>query len=333
MAVEAAQEEPPRAFLVAREGALETSDFYDLRRLFYFRKTVEMLDPKGAAKVLLLDSTMSPEFKRFGVLSGSFNPPTMAHIDLAARATKSFQLDHILFLISRITIDKPENEGLAIEDRLLLLSLLALEVGWASVAVANRGLYFQQATALRSVLGKTGKIFFVVGMDKVAQILDPRYYENREEALVKLFIEARLIAASRGGSGENELRELLNRQENENYADRVYFLPMPDQMKGLASSVVRAGIERGDIPVDELPDVVRRFISETQAYRAGYEMRRRVLDRLYELREWAEEGADLRKLLALVNETAGKGQTLRRLLEDPSSSGVELKEFLLALQS
>lgn len=312
---------------------METADFYDLRRLFRFRKMLEGLDPKGAARVLFLDSTMDPEFQRFGVLSGSFNPPTVAHIELGIQAKESFRLDHVLFLISRITIDKPQNEGLAAEDRLLLLSFLTRGLGWASVAAANRGLYFEQAMALRAALGKKGKIFFVVGMDKMAQILDPRYYENRDEALVKLFIEARLIAASRGTSGENELRRLLQRKENENYADRVHFLPMPDKTKGLASSAIRAGIARGDIPVDELPDVVRRFVSETEAYRPGYEMRRRLLDKLYDLREWVEERADFRKLLALVNEATEKGRTLRRLLEGPPGSAPELKAFLLALQS
>lgn len=312
---------------------MENADFYDLRRLFHFRKMLDGLDPERAARVLFLDSAMDLGLQRFGVLSGSFNPPTVAHIELGLRAKESFRLDHVLFLIGRVTIDKPQNEGLAAEDRLVLLSFLARGLGWASVAAANRGLYFEQAVALRAALGTKRKIFFVVGMDKVAQILDPRYYENREEALVKLFIEARLIAASRGSSEENELRELLERKENENYADRVYFLQMPDKTKGLASSAIRARIARGDIPVDELPDVVGRFISETEAYRSGYEMRRRLLDKLYELGGWAEQGADFRKLLTLVNEATEKGRTLRRLLEGPQVSALEFKESLLALQS
>lgn len=312
---------------------MEPVNIYDLKRLFYMRESVEKLGHQTSPHALLIDPCPDTDIKRLGILSGSFNPPTKAHIELAIRARESYRLDRIFFLISRVTIDKEESEGLTLEDRLLLLSRLAGELVWASVAITNRGLYYEQALVIRSLMGRQTRIFFIVGMDKVAQILDPRYYENRDEALRKLFIEARLIAASRSGSGEKELEELLNRQENENYADRVYFLSMPDRMRELASSAVRAGIARGDIPVDELPDVVRRFISETQAYRAGYEMRRRVLDRLYELREWAEEGADLQKFLALVNETTEKGQTLRRLLEDPSGSGVELKEFLLALQS
>lgn len=305
-------------------------NIYDLKRLFYLRESVEKLDHQGSPQALLIDPCPDTDIRRLGILSGSFNPPTKAHIELAVRARKSYRLDRIFFLISRVTIDKEELEGLALEDRLLLLSRLAGELGWASVAVTNRGLYYEQVLAIRSLMGRLARIFFVTGMDKVAQILDPRYYQDRDQALVTLFIEAQLIAASRGERGEADLRELLEREENQNYADRVYFLKMPAETREFASSAIRAAIARREPPAGQLPEMVTSFISETGAFRPMYETRRRLLERLYALGEWGKDRADLRKLVALAGEETERGRRLRAILGSPVSS-TELKDFLSAL--
>jgi len=303
---------------------------YDLKSLFRMHETVEELDHQGSPHALLIDPRPDTGIKRLGILSGSFNPPTEAHIELAVRARESYRLDRVFFLISRVTIDKEESEGLALEDRLLLLSRLAGELGWASVAITNRGLYYEQAVAVRSLMGRQARIFFLVGMDKVAQILDPRYYQNRDQALVVLFIEAQLIVASRGDRGEADLRELLQREENQNYADRVYFLTMPAETRELASSAIRAAIARGEPPAGQLPEMVATFISETGAFRPTYETRRRLLEGLYALGEWGKDRADLRKVVALAGEETERGRRLRAILSSPVSS-MELKDFLDAL--
>lgn len=308
---------------------MEPVNIYDLKSLFHVRETVEKLEPRGSPHALLIDPCPDTGIKRLGILSGSFNPPTKAHIELAVRARESYRLDRVFFLISRVTIDKEETEGLAPEDRLLLLSRLAGQLGWASAAIANRGLYYEQAVAVRSLIGRQARIFFLVGMDKVAQILDPRYYQDRDQALVTLFIEAQLIAASRGDRDEADLRELLQREENQNYADRVYFLPMPAETGGLASSAIRSAIARGEPVAGQLPEVVARFISEAGAFRPTYETRRRLLERLYALGEWAKERADLRKLVALAGEETERGKRLRAVLDSPVAS-TELKGFLSA---
>lgn len=283
---------------------------------------------RSSPQCFLIDSSAKAEIKRLGILSGSFNPPTKAHLDLAVRAKETYRLDRVLFLVSRVTIDKPDLEGLALEDRLLLLSGLAGELGWASVAMTNRGLYYEQAVAIRSLMGRQPRVFFLVGMDKVMQILDPRYYEDRDRALLALFVEAQLIAASRGDSGAAQLRELLGREENQNYADRIYFLSMPAETKELASSAIRAAIARGESATAGVPEIVEKFIAESGAYRSSYEVRRRLMDQLYSVREWAEERIDFRQLLALANDDTESGRQLRALLVSPEPSSTELKALL-----
>ena len=110
---------------------MEASDFYDLERLFRFREILERLDPDDPPGAVLIDSNRDFGSMRVGILSGSFNPPTLAHIELARRAKQYFKIDHILFTVGRVIIDKERVEGLSLEDRLLLLSLIAEEEGAA----------------------------------------------------------------------------------------------------------------------------------------------------------------------------------------------------------
>ncbi|MCZ6449717.1 MAG: hypothetical protein O6918_02445 [Deltaproteobacteria bacterium] len=311
---------------------MEASDFYDLERLIHFREILEGLNPADPPEAVLIDIGQEFSPARIGILSGSFNPPTLAHIELARRAKQTFKIDHILFTISRVTIDKERVEGLSLEDRLLLLSLIAEEEGSASVAAVNRGLYFEHALAFRSLLGTHSRIYFIVGMDKVIQIFDPRYYQDRDAALKILFTEAQLIAAGRHPWGKEELGKLLDREENRPYQDRVYSLTLPEEVRGLSSSELRTVIAKGDSVGGQLPKVVERFIAESGAYRPGYENRTLLLDRLYGVREWAKENCDLRGLLEIAGEDSERGERLREALLSGKGSLSQLKAVISALQ-
>ena len=311
---------------------MEASDFYDLERLFHFREILEGLNPADPPEAVLIDIGQEFGPARIGILSGSFNPPTLAHIELARRAKQTFKIDHILFTISRVTIDKERVEGLSLEDRLLLLSLIAEEEGSASVAAVNRGLYFEHALASRSLLGTQSRIYFIVGMDKVIQIFDPSYYQDRDAALKILFTEAQLIAAGRHPWGKEELGKLLDREENRPYQDRVYSLTLPEDVRGLSSSELRTVIAKGDSVGGQLPKVVERFIAESGAYHPGYENRTLLLDRLYGVREWAKENCDLRGLLEIAGEDSERGERLREALLSGKGSLSQLKAVISALQ-
>ncbi len=302
--------------------------FYDLKQLFYFREILEALDPKKHPHAVLIGDSGSVGSGRIGILPGSFNPPTLAHIELGRRAKESFKLDEIFFTISRVTVDKEKIEVISLEDRLLLLSLIAVELGWASVAAANRGLYFEQARALRSLVGNNAKLYFIVGMDKVMQIFDSRYYQDREKALHILFTESQLIAANRGLLGKENLEALLNRSENEPYQDRVYPLRLPGEFEEISSSAIRGKIAAGESMKSVLPELVNNFISESAAYRPPYDLRSLLLRRLYPIREWAEKEADFQRLVYTAGKTTERGEKLRKLLINPRTSPPDLKPFL-----
>ena len=307
-------------------------EFYDLKRLFRLRDTLESLKRDPNPKAMCASLVDVSGLKRVGIFSGSFNPPTIAHLELARRAKESFNLDRVFFALSLVTIDKERIEGLMLEDRLLLLELLAAELDWAAVGVVNRGLYFEQAGAFRSLLSKSARISFVAGMDKLIQIFDARYYEDREAALRTLLTEAQLLVAMRGDLGIRELQQVLSRIENEPYRDRVFPLALAPEMKEISSSALRRAITGGEDFRESVPHVVAEFIAESQAYLPAYDLRCRLLNWLYGLREWAEGSVDFLKLVEQAQEKSDKGSQLRQLLQSSAASNDQFKELLSDLK-
>jgi nicotinamide-nucleotide adenylyltransferase len=269
--------------------------FYDLARLFSLRDALEDLRQKAPARAVFVEATSLSSARRVGILPGSFNPPTMAHIELARRAKRLFGLDTIFFTLSRVTVDKEKIEGVILEDRLLLLSLIAKELGWAGVAVVNRGLYYEQAKAFRLLVGNRARISFIAGVDKLIQIFDARYYQDREAALQMLLTEAQLLVAMRGALGMDDVEQLLSRRENEPYRDRVFPFTLPHGIKEISSSSVRSRVTAGRDFQEQVPEVAAVFIAETRAYLPRYQLRARLFDRLYETRDGTANFFDLVK--------------------------------------
>ncbi len=281
-------------------------------------------------EAVLVDGREPVRGGRVGVLPGSFNPPTVAHLELARAARRRFELDTVAFSLSSVIVDKERVEGLCREDRLLLLSLLSADDAGAAAVVVNRGLYSEQAPAFRACFGGDADLWFIVGMDKVLQIFDRKYYEDRDAALDTLFAHARLIAANRETWGGEALRALLDRPENAPYKDRVEPLALPPHLRHQSSSAVRHGIEGGEPAADVIPPRVREFIEATGAYREPYALRVAALDTLYPVREWAEAEVAVDALLARAGESGAAGGRVREILHSPMASE-DLKTGLATL--
>ena len=107
------------------------------------------------------------------------------------------------------------------------------------------------------------RIFFLIGFDKIVQIFDPRYYQERDAALVELFHLAEFLVAPRGNDGEKELSALLHQPQNARFASYVYPLPFNAIYRNVSSTAVRrkpAGV------ATDVPREVRQFMRETRAY-------------------------------------------------------------------
>jgi nicotinic acid mononucleotide adenylyltransferase len=194
------------------------------------------------------------------VIPGAYNPPTRGHLALA-EAARARGFDRVLFSLGTVTLDKPEC-GLALDERLHLLAEIAAGREGLGVVLHNRGLYAEQAEALLRVSPGMKCLTFVLGMDKIGQIFDPRYYRDFESSLALLFDRARLLVAPRGELDHAALTSLLAAEPRRRYADRVDWLDLDPRWRALSATSVRERVARGE-PADEwLPEPVARYLRQ-----------------------------------------------------------------------
>jgi nicotinamide-nucleotide adenylyltransferase len=177
---------------------------------------------------------------RVGLLPGSFNPPTNAHVALAA-AGRAAGLACVYYVLAERTVDKEQVTGIPLADRLALLARLG-----DGVASVERGLYVEIARAMGAAL-PGAELVFLVGHDKIVQIFDPKYYQDRGAALDELFALASFLVAPRGDADQDELAELLARPENQRWAERVEPLRLDPRHRDASATRVRRGQSR-DVP-------------------------------------------------------------------------------------
>jgi len=203
---------------------------------------VEELDPAGPPEARLVRAAAPSG--RVGLLPGSFNPPTDAHVALA-RAGRAAGLRCVYYLLSKRTVDKERVTGIPLADRLDLLSGIAAASG-DGVAFVNRGLYVDLAAAMRRTL-PSAELVFLVGHDKIVQIFDRRYYPDGDAALEALFSLAAFLVAPRAGAGGDDLAALLAAPENRRFAARVGRLTLDERHRDASSTRVRDGRSH-DVP-------------------------------------------------------------------------------------
>jgi hypothetical protein len=106
---------------------------------------------------------------RVGAYPGSFNPPTVAHLAIAAAARDRFALDRLDFVVSRVALGKETVDVPSVEDRLAVLAEVVATRPWLGVAVTTAQLIADVAAGYDAL---------VVGADKWAQIVDEGWYPS-----------------------------------------------------------------------------------------------------------------------------------------------------------
>lgn len=237
-----------------------------LNRLFALHDAVATLELGAPPTTRLVSPEGATVPRRVGILCGSFNPLTLAHAELAEGALAAFALDTVFFTLAKVTVDKEQVTGMSLEDRLLLLSFFADRHGQMGVALVNRGLYFEQAQAFRALLGKEVALYFLVGMDKLLQIFDPRYYQDRDAALEQLFAISSLIVANRGDMDGAQFVQLLKQPENRRFRAHVQFFTLSAAVANLSATALRDALAAGQ-PIDSrVPPETMAFLTETRAF-------------------------------------------------------------------
>lgn len=242
-----------------------TETFFDLSRLCPLRALVDLLSPAVPPSARNLAGPDLATVRSVGVLPGSFNPPTDAHLALSDSALASGRVEVLEYLIATRTVNKEKIEGASLPDRLLCLESIIADRADEGILLVNRGLYVEQANLLRDAWPNLAELWFVVGFDKIVQIFDPRYYADVDVALDQLFAKAAFLVAPRGDEGADELAALLDHGRNRRFASRVRLLELSERYRALSSTQARAELH-GRLPATGVPPIVQEFSEATGAY-------------------------------------------------------------------
>jgi nicotinic acid mononucleotide adenylyltransferase len=112
---------------------------------------------------------------------GTFNPPTVAHLAVAAAARRRLHLDRVDMIVSQVPLGKEGHAAPPVGDRVAILAQVGAREPW---------LRARSTTAQLLVDVAAGYDYLVVGADKWAQLLDPVWYggseAERDRALKRL---------------------------------------------------------------------------------------------------------------------------------------------------
>jgi nicotinic acid mononucleotide adenylyltransferase len=208
-----------------------------------------------------------PGVARSGLLAGTFNPFTRAHAALAVAGHRA-GCELVVLAMAPVSLAKEGLERAHPLDRLDWAAAWARRHRWAAVAVAGSPLLVDMAEALGHATG--GRVALLVGADKAAQLVEPRWYDDPAAALARLDRAASLLVAERAGHPAPDLPL------------RAAPLPTPAWVPERSATQARKAAARGLPLGDLLPAPVAAGVERTGAYAPGdaYLVRIRALETL-----------------------------------------------------
>ncbi len=133
------------------------------------------------------------ELCRLGVLAGSFNPPTVAHLQLARSALH--HVDAVLLTVPRIFPHEKQFTGATLDQRAAMLDTLAAAEPRFGVAISDQGLFIEIAREVQAVL-RNPDLWFLCGADAAERITTWDY--GQPGVFHRMLDEFGLLVAPRG---------------------------------------------------------------------------------------------------------------------------------------
>lgn len=187
---------------------------------------------------------VGPGPEAVALLSGSFDPMTVAHAQLAEAARARAGLVVLVYSVRTLAKEGPAPPPLLPErDRLDVLMRFCRARDGIIMGLCSHGLLAEHVTAARERFPGS-ELFLVMGSDKVLQVLDPKWYEDRERVLRDLFGAAGVLYAVRAGD-EGRVEEALARPENERWRGRFAALEVDPTAAAVSSRLVREELRQG----------------------------------------------------------------------------------------
>jgi nicotinate (nicotinamide) nucleotide adenylyltransferase len=183
---------------------------------------------------------------KVGILAGSFNPPTVAHLELAQAASPL--VDLIVYVVPSVFPHKAYS-GATLDQRVEMLDAAGLTLPHA-IASTGQGLFIDIAREFREHYGTQAQLSFICGRDAAERILHWDY--GRAGVVEEMLGEFELLVAPRGGHFSPPAE----------YRHRIHTLPLGSEHEAVSSTEVRDRIARGEPWEHLVPEKIRERVRE-----------------------------------------------------------------------
>ena len=170
---------------------------------------------------------------RVGVLPSAFNPPTIAHLALAAAAERHAGLDQVVFALPRELPHKPF-EGASPAQRIEMIQAALEGQPARGAALTDGGLFIEIAREMRDLHRPSAEIFLICGKDAAQRVAAWDYgggpgFEDQLQEFTLLV-------------GDREGRYLPDAR----WGERVQAVFLPDEWDAVSSASLRERRRRNE---------------------------------------------------------------------------------------
>ena len=195
---------------------------------------------------------------KWAVLPATFNPPTLAHREMARWAFREVQCRGVLLLIDLKHADKEAPEAHLLDRSMMAKLAFPPDEGF-SLGISSHGRFLDKALALETLLRGRKGWSFLVGSDAFQRMLHPVFYTDPQKELETLFKMASFVVFKR--DGHTDCVELSYPQAN------ILWRDLPEHLRGVSSSMVRQAIRDGKEWKMWVPPGVASYIERNSLYK------------------------------------------------------------------
>lgn len=184
---------------------------------------------------------------RLGILPGSFNPPTRAHLALAEAALA--ELDEVVLVLPR-SFPHKDYDGASFAQRAEMLRRMVDRRPRLAAAASDGGLFIEIADECRAAYGRGVQLAFVCGRDAAERMVGWDY--GNPNAINRMLETFQLLVACRDGAYEPppHLRQ------------HIRPLAVPAEVAAISASDVRRRIREGADWRHLVPDAIVPLVHE-----------------------------------------------------------------------
>ena len=199
--------------------------------------------------------------KRIGIMGGTFNPVHKGHLALAKAAEAEFALDRIVFIPSGNPPHKRPGEVLDKEERYKMVKIAVGRIPNYSISrieLDRPGFSYAVDTiaALKRKYGKQAKLFFIMGLDSMGEILEWR-------KPLELFKLCEFIVGTRPGTKLRTFRRLVKFPPLQKEVDKIHLMELEED---LSASDIRQKLKAGRSVRRLVPIKVADYIKKKGLY-------------------------------------------------------------------